>query len=107
LKAIKSNLKDGFGIIVEIERDSGNNCIITIYRKEAKPNNFHPMNTHHYEIDVQQKHIQNYTYVLKNQAPYNNILNFRTSDSDSTEFLFSRRYGCYGDYLLTLGGGRC
>jgi hypothetical protein len=36
LKAIKPNLKAGFGIIVDIERDSSNNSIITIYRNKTK-----------------------------------------------------------------------
>ena len=71
LKAIKSNLKDDFGIIVEIERDSSNNSIITIYRNDTKPN-LHPANGNYYEIRVQQKHLQNHTYVLRHQTPYNN-----------------------------------
>jgi hypothetical protein len=36
LKNIKSNLKEGFNIIVKIERDSGNCSLITIYRDEGK-----------------------------------------------------------------------
>ena len=44
LKAIKSNLKDGYGIIVDIERDSSNNSVITIYRNNPKPNTFLPTN---------------------------------------------------------------
>ncbi|MGC2571397.1 MAG: hypothetical protein WA364_07790, partial [Candidatus Nitrosopolaris sp.] len=62
LKAIKSNLKDGFGIIVDIERDSSNNSLITIYRDNAKhqADIFRPMSMDYYEIRVQQKHIHNY-----------------------------------------------
>jgi hypothetical protein len=60
LKTIKSNLKDGYGIIVDIDRDSSNNSIITIYRNK-KPYTFHPTIMNYYEINVQQKHLQNYT----------------------------------------------
>ena len=34
LKDIKSNLKEGFNIIVKIERDSRNCSVLTIYRDE-------------------------------------------------------------------------
>jgi hypothetical protein len=67
LKAIKSNLKDGFGIIVDIERDSANNSIISIYRNKA----IHHSNQNYYVMRVQ-KHLQNYSYVLRHQTPYNN-----------------------------------
>jgi hypothetical protein len=80
LKAIKSNLKDGFGIIVDIERDSSNNSIITIYRNKTKPNTFLPVIGNYYEIRVQQKHLQNYTYVLRHQTPYNNEVTSVTSE---------------------------
>ncbi|MGC2571991.1 MAG: hypothetical protein WA364_10815 [Candidatus Nitrosopolaris sp.] len=75
LKAIKSNLKDGYGIIVEIERDSSNNSIITIYRNDTKPN-LHPANGNYYEIRVQKKHLQTY----KLQTPYNNEVTSVTSE---------------------------
>lgn len=80
LKAIKSNLKDGFGIIVDIQRDSANNSIITIYRNRAKPCTFHHSNGNYYEIRVQQKHLQNYTCVLSHQTPYNNEVASVTSE---------------------------
>ena len=76
LKAIRSNLKDGFGIIVDIERDSSNNSIITIYRNATKQNTFHSTNKNYYEIRVQQKHLQNYGP----QAPYNNEVTSVTSE---------------------------
>ena len=79
LKAIKSNLKDGFGIIVDIERDSLNNSFITIYRNKAKPSAFHP-NRNYYEIEIQQKHLQNHTYILNHQTPYNNEVTSATSE---------------------------
>jgi hypothetical protein len=61
LKAIKPNLKAGFGIIVDIERDSSNNSIITIYRNKTKPN---PTIWNYYGIRVQQKHLQNTILLL-------------------------------------------
>jgi hypothetical protein len=80
LKAIKSNLKDGFGIIVDIQRDSADNSIITIYRNRAKPCTFHHSNGNYYEIRVQQKHLQYYTCVLSHQTPYNNEVASVTSE---------------------------
>jgi hypothetical protein len=80
LKAIKSNLKDGLGIIVDIERDSYNNSIITIYRNKAKPNTFHHSNGNYYEIRIQQKHLQSYAYILRHQTPYNNEITSVTSE---------------------------
>jgi hypothetical protein len=81
LKAIKSNLKDGFGIIVEIKRDSYNNSIITIYRNKTKTHTFPQFtNGNYYEIRIQQKHLQNYTYVLRHQTPYNNEVASATSE---------------------------
>lgn len=77
LKAIKSNLKDGFGIIVDIERDSSNNSIITIYRDNAKPDIFRPTSRDYYEIRVQQKHIQNY----RPETPDTNEPPIATQDS--------------------------
>jgi len=80
LKAIKSNLKDGFGITVDTERDSSNNSIITIYRNKAKPSTLHHPNGNHYEMEVQQKHLQNYTCVFRHQTPYNNEVTSVTSE---------------------------
>jgi hypothetical protein len=76
LKAIKSNLKDGYGIIVDIERDSANNSIISIYRNKAT----HHSNRNYYVMRVQQKHLQNYSYVLRHQTPYNNEVTSVTSE---------------------------
>ena len=81
LKAIKSNLKDGFGIVVDIERDSYNNLIIMIYRNKTKANTFPQFtNGNYYEIRVQQKHLQNSTYNLGYQAPYSNEVTSATSE---------------------------
>jgi hypothetical protein len=80
LKAIKSNLKDGFGIIVDIERDISNNSIITICRNKTKPDIVHPHpHGDYYEIRVQQKHLQSYAYILRHQTPYNNEVTSATS----------------------------
>jgi len=76
LKVIKSNLKDGFGIIVDIERDSSNNSIITICRNKTKRYTFHPTKGDYYEIKVQQKHLQNYRL----QDPYSNEITSVTSE---------------------------
>jgi hypothetical protein len=84
LKTIKSNLKDGYGIIVDTDRDSYSNSIITIYRNKAKANTFPQFTSgNYYEIRVQ-KHLQNYTYNLGHQTPYNNELTSVTSEPPIT-----------------------
>ena len=87
----------GSGIIVDIERDSSNNSIITIYRNKTKPNTFlHPANGNYYEIRVQQKHLQNHTYVFRHQTPYNNEVTSVTSEPSIAMQNSARRHGGYG-----------
>jgi hypothetical protein len=80
LKSLKSNLREGFEVTVEIERDSFNNSIITIYGKKPTTANANALLNYYYGISVQQRHIQNYNFFLKPQAPYNNELTSDTSE---------------------------
>ena|SRR5919108_4151698 len=55
LNAIKSNLKEGFGIIVKIERDSRNYSTITIYRNKKQQEQVpsaHPLLNQAYALQV-------------------------------------------------------
>ena len=47
LKSLKLNLREGFGINVEIERNSSNNSIVTVYRKKPTTN-VNPLLNHYY-----------------------------------------------------------
>ncbi len=80
LKSLKSNLREGFDITIEIERDCFNNSIITIYGKKPTTTNVITLQNHYYGISVQKRHIQNYNFFLKPQAPYNNELTSETSE---------------------------
>jgi hypothetical protein len=59
LNAIKSNLKEGFGIIVKIERDSRNYSTITIYRntKQQQQTTSNPLPNQAYALQVLHKQI--------------------------------------------------
>jgi hypothetical protein len=59
LNAIKSNLKEGFGIIVKIERDSRNYSTITIYRntKQQQQTSSNPLPNQAYALQVLHKQI--------------------------------------------------
>ena len=58
LNAIKSNVREGFGIVIEIERDSNNNSVITVCRRKQSIKSSSPLPNYYYAIQVQQKHIQ-------------------------------------------------
>jgi hypothetical protein len=75
LKSLQLNLRDGFGITVDIERDNSNSSILTIYRK--KPSISAPLNPY-YEIMIQKRQIQNQNYISE-QASRNNEVTSGTS----------------------------
>ncbi len=79
LKSLKSNLREGFDITIEIERDSFNNSIITIHGKK-QTTNANPLLNHYYGISVQRRHLQNYKYLSDGSAPYNNEITSETSE---------------------------
>jgi hypothetical protein len=59
LNAIKSNLKEGFGIIVKIERDSRNYSTIAIFRnkKQQQQTSSNPLSNHAYGLQILHKQI--------------------------------------------------
>ena len=77
MQSVRLILKAGFDIVIEIDRDSDNTSIITIHRnnkKEAETdavnNNNNPILNYYTNLQVRNKHIQNYNYSLSHPYPY-------------------------------------